>query len=91
MQPNGRILLVLERPNANRDDIIPDYKSAALRVLWRMRNTQLSCRDMIYLLPDLDSSVSRADVVLTRLSEPASKPVTTDGSDEMRGAYCPFS
>ena len=93
VQPDGSILLVVERSNAHRDDIIPDYKSEALRVLWRMRSMQISRRDMIYLLPDLDCSVSYADVApwMTRLSEPASKPVTiSEESDEMRGAYCLF-
>ena len=36
VRPDGSILLVLERSNAHRDDIIPDYKSEALRVLWRI-------------------------------------------------------
>ena len=93
MQPNGSILLVLQRSNAHRDDIIPDYKSEALCVLWRMCSMQISRRDMIYLLPDLDCSVSWADVApwLTRLSEPASRLVTIlEGSAEMPGAYCSF-
>ena len=33
LQPDGSILLVLERSNTRRDDIIADYKSEALRVL----------------------------------------------------------
>ena len=84
---------MLERANAHRDVIILDYKSEALHVLWRMRSMQISRRDMIYLPPDLDCSVSLADVApwLTRLSEPPSNPATiSEGSDKMQGAYCPF-
>ena len=94
MQPDGSILLALERSNAHRHDIILDYKSEARRVLWRMRSVPISRRDMIYLLPDLECFVSSADVApwLTRLSEPASKPVTIlEGSDDMRGGYCRFA
>ena len=58
VQPDGSILLVLERSTAHRDDIIPKYKSEALCVLWRMCNMQISRRDMIYLLPAVDCSVS---------------------------------
>ena len=94
VQPDGSVLLVLERTNAHSDDIVPDYKSGALRVVWRMRSLPISLRDMIYLLQNLDCSVSLADVApwWTRLSDPASQPVTIlEGSDEMRGAYRPFS
>ena len=91
VQPAGSILLVLERSNIHRDDTIRDYKSEALRDSWRMRTMQISRQEMIYLQPDLNCSVSWADVAawLTRLSEPASKPVTIlEWSDEMQGAYC---
>ena len=57
LQPDGSILLVPEdysRPT----DTTPDIKSEALRVLWRMRSSRMSRRDMAYLLPDLDSTVS---------------------------------
>ena len=93
VQPDSSILLVMERSNAHRDDIIPHYKSEQRCVLWRMHSMQISPRDMIYLLPNVDCSVSWADVApwLTRLSECASKPVTIlEGSDEMRGTCCPF-
>ena len=37
-----------------------DYKSDALRILWRMRSMRVSRQDMAYLLPDLDSPLSWA-------------------------------
>ena len=61
LQPDGSILLVPEdysRPT----DTNPDIKSEALRELWRMRSSEMSRRDMAYLLRDLDSTVSWADV-----------------------------
>ena len=90
LQPDGSILLVPEdysRPT----DTTPDVKSEALRVLWRMRSSQMSRRDMAYLLPDLDSTVSWADVApwLKHLSQPASRRVCIlEGEYEMQGAYC---
>ena len=55
-------------------DTGPDIKSEALRVLWRMRNSQMSRRDMAYLLPDLDNIVSWADMApwLKHLNQPVS-------------------
>ena len=90
LQPDGSIVLVLEdysRPT----DTNPSKKSEALRVLWGMRSSQLSRRDMAYLLPDLDSTVSRANVApwLKPLSQPASQRVCIlEGEYEMQGAYC---
>ena len=92
VQPDGSILLVPEdysRPT----DTNPDIKSEALRVLWRMRSshTQMSRRDMAYLLPDLDSTVSWADVApwLKHLGQPASRRVRIfEREYEMQGAYC---
>ena len=90
LQPDGNILLVPEdysRPTDTNRDI----KSEALHVLWRMRSSQISPRDMAYLLPDLDSSVSWADVApwLKHLSQPASKRVCIlEGEYEMQRAYC---
>ena len=90
LQPDGSILLVPEdysRPM----DTTPDIKSEALRVLWQMRSSQMSRRDMAYLLPDLDSTVSWADVApwLKHLSQPASRRVCIlEGEYEMQGAYC---
>ena len=90
LQPDGGILLVPEdysRPTYTN----PDIKSEALRVLWRMRSSQMSRRDMAYLLPDLDSTVSWADVApwLKHLSQPASRRVCIlEGEYEMQWAYC---
>ena len=90
LQPDGSIVLVPEdysRPT----DTNPDNKSEALRVLWRMRSSQMSHRDMAYLLPDLDSAVSWADVApwLKHLSQPARRRVCIlEGEYEMQGAYC---
>jgi hypothetical protein len=56
-----------------------------------MRSSQMSRRDMAYLLPDLDSTVSWADVApwLKHLSQPASRRVCIlEGEYEMQGAYC---
>ena len=61
LQPDGSILLV-PQDYSRPTDTTPDIKSEALRVLWRMRSSQMSRRDMAYLLPDLDSTVSWADV-----------------------------
>ena len=90
LQPDGSILLVPEdysRPT----DTNPDIKSEALRVLWRMRSSQMLRRDMAYLLPDLDSTVSWADRApwQKHLSQPASRRFSTvEGEYEMQGAYC---
>ena len=90
LQPDGSILLVPEdysRPT----DTNPDIKLEALRVLWRMRSSEMSRRDMAYLLPNLDSTVSWADVApwLKHLSQPASRRVCIlEGEYEMQGAYC---
>ena len=69
----------------------PDYKSDALRILWRMRSMQVSRRDMAYLLRDLDSPLSWADVVpwINKLSEPSSGGIlVTEGDVTMHGAMC---
>ena len=90
LQPGGSIMLVPEdysRPTETN----PDNKSEALRVLWRMRSSQMSRRDMAYVLLDLDSTVSWADVAwwLKYLSQPASQRVCIlEGEYEMQGAYC---
>ena len=73
LQPDGSILLVPEdysRPT----DTNPNNKSDALRVLWRMRSSQMLRRDMAYLLPDLESTVSWGEVALwlKHLVQPAS-------------------
>ena len=57
LQPDGSFLLIPEdysRPT----DTNPDNKSEALPVLWRMHSSQVSRRDMAYLLPESDSTVS---------------------------------
>ena len=90
LQPDGSILLVPEdysRPT----DTNPDNKSEALCVLWRMRSSEISRRDMAYLLPDLDSTVSWANVApwLKHLSQPASQRVCIlEGGYKIQGAYC---
>ena len=58
-------------------DTRPDIQSEALRVLWRMRGSQMSRPDMAYLLPDLDNIVSCANVApwLKHLGQPASHRV----------------
>ena len=89
LQPDGSILLVPEdysRPT----DTNPYIKSEALRVLWRMRSSQMSRRGMAYLLPDQDSTVGWADVApwLKHLSQRASQWVCIlKGEYEMQGAY----
>ena len=90
LQPDGSILLV-PGDNNRATDANPDNKSEALRVLWRMRSSQMSRHDMAYLLPDLDNTVSWADVApwLKHLSQPASGRVCIlEGEYEMQGAYC---
>ena len=57
LQPDGSILLVPHDYN-RPPDTNPDNKSEALHVLWRMRSSQMSRRDMAYLLPNLDNTVS---------------------------------
>ena len=60
-------------------------------MLWRMRSSPMSRRDMAYLLPDLDTNVRWADVApwLKHLSQPASQRVCIlEGKYEMQGAYC---
>ena len=90
LQPDGSILLVPEdysRPT----DTNSDNKWEVLRVLWRMRSSQMSRRDMAYLLPHLDSTVSWADVApwLKHLSQPTSQRVCIlEGEYEMQEAYC---
>ena len=62
-----------------------------LRMLWRMRSSQVSRRDMAYLLPDLDNTASSADVALwlKHLSQPASQQVCIlEGEYEIQGAHC---
>ena len=89
-QPDGSILLVPEdyiRPT----DTNPDNRSEAVHVLCRMRSSQMSRREMAYLRPDLDSTVSWADVApwLKHLSHPANQRVSIlEGEYEMQGAYC---
>ena len=89
LQPDGSILLVPE-DYSQPTDTNPNIKSEAFRVQWRMRSSQMSRRDMPYLLPDLDSTVSWADVAmwLKLLSQPASRRVCIlEGGNEMQGAY----
>ena len=90
LQPDRSILQVPEDYSWPMDTN-SDIKSEALRVLWRMRSSQILRRDMAYLLPDLDSTVSWADVVpwLKHLSQPASQRVCIlEGEYEMQLAYC---
>ena len=90
LQPASSILLVpgdYNRPT----DTNPVNKSEGLRVLWRMRSSQLSRHNMAYLLPDLDSTVSWADVALwlKHVRQPASQRVCIlDEEYEMQGEYC---
>ena len=84
LQPNGGKLPVLDGGVTGRL-MEPDYKSAALRILWRMR------RNMAYLLPNLDSHLSWADAELwlKKHSEPSSCGVlVTEGDDTMHGTMC---
>ena len=90
VQPDGSILLV-PKDYSQPTDTNPDIRSEALRVLWRMRSSQMSRRDMAYVLPDLYSTVSWADVAprLKHLSQAASRRVCIlEGEYEMQGAYC---
>ena len=60
-------------------------------MLWRMRSSQMSRRNMAYLLPDVDNTVRRADVApwLKHLSQPANQRVGIfEGEYGMQGAYC---
>ena len=89
LQPDGSILLVPEH-YSRPTDTHPD-KWEALRVLWQMCSSQMSLSDMAYLLPNLDNTVSWADVApwLKRLSQPAGQRVCIlKGEYEMQGAYC---
>ena len=86
LQPDGSILLVPEGCSWPTDT-----NPVTLRVLWRMRSSQMSRRDTAYLLPNLDSTVSWADVApwLKHLSQTASQRVCIlEGEYEMQGAYC---
>ena len=90
LQLDGSILLVLAG-GVTGPPVEPDYKSDALCILWRMRSMRVSRRDMAYLLPDLDSPLSWADVVpwLNKLSEPTSHGIlVTEGVVTMHGAMC---
>ena len=90
LQPDGSILLVFAG-GVTGPPVEPDYKSDALRILWRMHSMQVPRRDMAYLLPDLDSPLSWADVVpwLNKLSEPTSRGIlVTEGDVTMHGAMC---
>ena len=90
LQPDGSILLV-PKDSSRPTETNPDNKSEALRVLWRMRSSQMSRRDMAHMLPDVDSTVSWADVApwLKHFSQPASQRVCIfEGEYEMQGAYC---
>ena len=49
LQPDGSILLLPE-DYSKATDTRPDIKSEAWRVLWRMHNSQMSRRDMAYVL-----------------------------------------
>ena len=59
LQPDGSIVLLLE-DYSRATDANPDNKAEALCVLWRMRSSQMSRRNMAYLLPDMDSTAPLA-------------------------------
>ena len=74
LQPHGSILLMLAG-GVTGPPVEPDYKADALCMPWRMRSMQVSRGNMAYLLPNLDSPLSWADVVpwVNKLSEPTSR------------------
>ena len=76
LQPNASILQVLAG-GVTAPPVEPDYKSDALRKLWLMRTMQVFRRDRAYLLPNLDSPRSWADVVpwLNKLNEPLNRGI----------------
>ena len=72
-------------------DTGPNIKSDALRVLGRMRSSQMLRRDVAYVLPDLDSIVSPADVAswLKHLSQLAGQRLDIlEGESESQGEFC---
>ena len=61
LEADASILLVLEDAHAGQGDVIPNHNTEALRMLWLMRSMQISRRDMVYLLPDLESTILLLD------------------------------